>query len=680
MPRTARKISRTGIYHVMLRGIGRQVIFEDKEDGRRFLEILRKCKEQIGLKIHAYCLMTNHVHLLVQTDGKETLGNALRRAENAYVYWYNTKYQRTGHLFGDRFRSETVEGDISFLRTLRYIIQNPMKAGMEDAPGTYPWSSYGAYTGMNDRLTDTDAAASMFDSREELLAFLREKNEDPGMEPPEKAFALTDAQAKAVVLQVTGCRTLEEFSHLERKQQRAYARQLVQQHLSCGQIARLTGLPKTTVHRAAQNRNGCLTPVPLFKRKRDSMQYQNQGLLAESLTEPLAEPAQDLRVGIVGLGNQGSLYAGMLNGRLGPMPIPKPAGLRLTAASSRSRSAWERLFEKENDAPAYFADWREMLRSDACDAVIVTVPHNLHAEITIDALNQGKHVLCEKPAAVRACEVRAMLAAKEQSAAALGMIFNNRANPLYQKCRALARSGELGALRLVSWAVNSNWRPDSYYASNAWRGTWKGEGGGLLVNQIAHHLDLLLWICGEPETVWSILREGRYRQIEVENEVLAGFSFANGATGELFSNGYDPFGTDRLELTFSKGKILLEDSRRLAVTRYAKSEEEINAGMDYMTLMSLKRSVDTEFASTETEEENVPFFAPYIRVFENFAAHVNGKEDLLAPAEAGLREVQLANAIYLSGWTGAEVRFPGDEEKYNEILIKKCEGKSGTGA
>ncbi len=406
---------------------------------------------------------------------------------------------------------------------------------------------------------------------------------------------------------------------------------------------------------------------------------------------------QDLQVGIVGLGTQGSLYAGLLCGQLGPMTLPCPKGICLAAASSRSAEAKSRL-PKDCDA-VFFTDWQEMLRSDCIDAVIITVPHDLHPAIAMEALRQGKHVLCEKPAAVRASDVRAMLqtknacasdvrkmlsakdagaediraelGAKDAHSPVLAMMFNNRANPLFARCHELAQSGELGELRHVNWIVNSCWRPDAYYASGSWRGSWSGEGGGLLVNQIAHQLDLLLWICGEPSTVRSVLHEGRYRNIEVENEVAASFVFPNGATGELCSNGYDPFGVDRLEISFSKGKILLEDAKRLTVTRYKEDEKNWNDSMDFRMFSNLLRSDPGQLAETEVTEEQLPFFAPYNRIFENFAAHVAGREDLLAPAEAGLLEVQLANCIYLSGWTGKEIEFPGDDEAYDCLLQEK---------
>ena len=157
MPRKARKESRTDIYHVMLRGINQQIIFEDEEDFQMFLSTLKECKRISGFDLYAYCLMTNHVHLLLKV-GKEPLAMIFRRLGSRYVYWYNRKYQRTGHLFQDRYRSEPIENEAYFLTALRYIIQNPMKAGMEESPGTYPWSSYSDYLNNGSKYSSRNAS------------------------------------------------------------------------------------------------------------------------------------------------------------------------------------------------------------------------------------------------------------------------------------------------------------------------------------------------------------------------------------------------------------------------------------------------------------------------------------------------------------------------------------------
>ena len=249
MPRSARRKSESDIYHVMLRGINRQDIFYDKEDYLRFLTILRECKEISGFELYAYCIMTNHIHLLIKT-GKEPLEVIFKRICGRFVYWYNLKYDRSGHLFQDRYRSEAVEDDAYFLTVLRYIMQNPMKAGLEKAIGYYPWSSYNSYVGKSDLLTDTDFAIQMFRDREDLIDYLKQRNDDTGMDISDTLKGITDERASEFFRSVTGCRSATEFQRLGKAVQKEYAAKLKGKNLSLGQIVRLTGMSKATVYRA----------------------------------------------------------------------------------------------------------------------------------------------------------------------------------------------------------------------------------------------------------------------------------------------------------------------------------------------------------------------------------------------------------------------------------------------
>lgn len=250
MPRTERKKSASGIYHVMLRGINQQQIFEEEEDYLRFLSILRECKKESGFKLYAYCMMGNHIHLLLQ-EGKEPLELIFKRIGCRFVYWYNLKYQRVGHLFQDRYKSEAVEKDAYFLTVLRYILQNPMKAGIEDMPGNYRWSSYGSYAGKQDGLTDSEMATEMLGGREPMLRYLAEKNEDRLLDVVERRNGLTDEQAKAVMMRISGCDSVSSFQGLADKRQKEVLSSLLAEGLSVRQAARMTGVPKTTVARCA---------------------------------------------------------------------------------------------------------------------------------------------------------------------------------------------------------------------------------------------------------------------------------------------------------------------------------------------------------------------------------------------------------------------------------------------
>lgn len=248
MSRSARKRSATGVYHVMLRGINRQEIFKDDEDYRRFLRTLTDCKHISGFDLYAYCLMPNHIHLLIREKG-EPLELIVKRIGSRFVWWYNLKYERVGHLFQDRYKSEPVEDDSYFLTVLRYIMQNPMKAGMEETLGSWPWSSYAHYDGGEDFITDTAFADGFFSDRAALLAYLRERNEDRALEERPRQPRVSDEKAAVIAAGITRCKSPEAFRQLDKAAQRSHAVQLRQANLSIAQIARFTGMPATTVAR-----------------------------------------------------------------------------------------------------------------------------------------------------------------------------------------------------------------------------------------------------------------------------------------------------------------------------------------------------------------------------------------------------------------------------------------------
>ena len=380
-----------------------------------------------------------------------------------------------------------------------------------------------------------------------------------------------------------------------------------------------------------------------------------------------------IRFGIVGMGVQGSLYANILTGASIPyMPsIDIPQNCILTAVSSRSEQAKE--FASHLPDVVFFYDWKEMISSDLCDAIIITVPHFLHHEIAIYALSHGKHVLCEKPAGVRASDVQKMLDTQNShKELTLATLFNQRSNPLFRKLKDYISSGEFGELRRVNWICNNWWRPDSYYQSNAWRGTWSGEGGGITVNQIPHQLDLLLMLCGVPNKVYSINRHGCHRDITVENDVTVSLEYPNGATGVFVACTHDPLGTDRLELDFDKGKIVVENSIHATIHRFKLSESEWNQTLSMTDFMMMRQNPENLY-ETEIIEQTPTYGVEYVKIFENFANHILNDEELFASMEDGLKEVQFANSIQLSGWTGLAVNHPSSMDEYNKLLEIKIE-------
>lgn len=243
MPRQARIKSSSGIYHIMLRGINGQQIFEDDEDCEKFLQVLKDCKAISGYKLYAYCLMGNHVHILLQ-EVKEPLELLMKRITTRFVYWYNIKYRRAGHLFQDRFKSEPVESDSYFLTVLRYIHQNPIKSGLCKKAEQYSYSSINEYL-TYPNLVDTEFTYSLI-TKEQFIDFHKEENSDLCLEMEEQ-FRLTDAEAKLIIQKITKCKTITEFQALDKTKRNLYIQKLFSKGLSIRQISRLTGVSKKIV-------------------------------------------------------------------------------------------------------------------------------------------------------------------------------------------------------------------------------------------------------------------------------------------------------------------------------------------------------------------------------------------------------------------------------------------------
>ncbi len=380
---------------------------------------------------------------------------------------------------------------------------------------------------------------------------------------------------------------------------------------------------------------------------------------------------EKVKLGIIGLGVEGMAYAKfILDGRVPNMEIGAVSDV----------SADKESVAKEFGVP-FFGDYKEMIKSGAVDAVVTTVPHFLHPEMGIFALENGVHALVEKPVGVYTKQAQRLLdVAKSKPELQFGVFFNQRTNDLYKDLRALISSGELGALRHTSWIITNWWRPQGYYDMSAWRATWGGEGGGVLVNQAPHQLDLWQWICGVPKSVFAKVQFGFRRDIAVEDEVNALVDFGNGATGSFITATHDMIGTDRLEILLDKGKIVVENSKDVTISRLNKPEQELSKNMsleDVRKLFSGQLDM-SEFMTTETKSYISVWGDQHSEVMRNFAAAIHGEEKLLAPGADGIHGVRLANAIHLSGWTGQEVSIENfDDATYLNELNKRIreEGK-----
>ena len=383
-----------------------------------------------------------------------------------------------------------------------------------------------------------------------------------------------------------------------------------------------------------------------------------------------------IRFGIIGFGVQGSSYAGFLAGR------PKAGGPQVEGPEHGELGAICDIDEERiREAGALFPEvpcykeWRDLVHSGCVDAVITTVPHYLHPEIAVYCLEHGMNVLVEKPAGVYTKQVMAMNeCSRRHPEVAFAIMFNQRTNKLYQKVKEIVESGELGEVRRSSWMINSWWRPDSYYRQSEWRATWGGEGGGVLVNQAPHQLDLWQWICGIPTKVYARCIFGAHRQIAVENDVTVLTEYENGATGSFITCTHDPIGTDRLEIDLSRGKIVVDKSRKATVYRLKKDETELNKTLLMQELSKLltdhSGGEDTLY-DVSVIENNDGWGYQHVEVMENFARHLLYKEPLLAPGTDGIHGVRLANACLLSSWQNREITIPFDDDEYLHELNQR---------
>jgi UDP-N-acetyl-2-amino-2-deoxyglucuronate dehydrogenase len=374
-----------------------------------------------------------------------------------------------------------------------------------------------------------------------------------------------------------------------------------------------------------------------------------------------------VRLGVIGLGQQGGYYAGFLaegkvkNMVLGAICDVDPAKKQLAA-------------EKYPDVP-FFDNYIEMLESGVVDAIVTCVPHYLHPEMGIEALKRNIHALVEKPAGIYTKQVRELNEfAATKPELTFGIMFNQRTNPLYQKVKEIIDNGEIGAIRRTNWIITTWWRPQGYYDSSAWRATWSGEGGGVLVNQAPHQLDLLQWICGMPKKVVSNVKYGYQRDIAVEDEVTTILDYGNGATGVFVTCTHDVIGTDRFEILGDKGKIVVDDSKKVTIKRLKTPEAEMSAKMSMQDVMKIFMGGDqSDIYSEEVLEFGSVWGAQHIAVMENFASAIVEGTPLLAPGSDGIHGVALANAVHLSSWLGKEVELPLDEELFLAELNKKIE-------
>lgn len=361
-----------------------------------------------------------------------------------------------------------------------------------------------------------------------------------------------------------------------------------------------------------------------------------------------------IRVGIIGMGNMGCQYAEMII--KGEVP-----GMELVAVTRirEERKAWQKEVLSP-DIPIFLSD-EELLAYDGMDAVIIATPHYAHPRQVKMAFARGLHVLCEKPGGVFVRQVREMNEEADKSNRIFGMIFNQRMNPLYQEVRNIVRDGRYGALKRVNWIITDWYRPQVYYGR--WRGTWETDGGGLLLNQCPHNLDLMQWICGMPKRVQAHCHEGKWHDIQVEDDVSAYLEFEHGATGIFVASTGDAPGTNRLEITLDDAKILVED-KQIKLYELAVSEREF--------CLSAQGDNDKPAGRWITIDHLGPNLA-HLGILRDFADAILQHKPLLADGREGIDSLRIANAMYLSSWTKTMVELPVDEELFEQEFKRNAE-------
>ncbi len=361
-----------------------------------------------------------------------------------------------------------------------------------------------------------------------------------------------------------------------------------------------------------------------------------------------------VRLGIIGVGNMGSGHAA--NILAGKCPE-----IELTAVADRREARRQWAKDTLPEGTAIFEEGSDLIQSGLCDAVHICTPHYQHPTLAMEAFAAGLHVMCEKPAGVYTKAVREMNEAAEKSGKVFAMMFNQRTNCVYRKMHEMVHSGQLGELKRVNWIITDWYRTQIYYDSGDWRATWEGEGGGVLLNQCPHQLDLLQWICGLPKTVQAFCQEGKWHDIEVEDDVTAYLQFANGATGVFVTTTGDAPGTNRFEVTGTLGKLVCENDK-LTFWKLAQDEREF-----CRTAIEGFAQPQCQQVEVETDGENLQ----HVGVLNAFAGKILHGTPLVAEGTEGLGGLTLSNAMHLSSWLGRAVDIPFDEELFLSELNKR---------
>lgn len=360
---------------------------------------------------------------------------------------------------------------------------------------------------------------------------------------------------------------------------------------------------------------------------------------------------QIVKLGIIGVGAMGTVHAqSVVDGN-----IPR---CKLTAVCDPKAERLSRFSSAE-----HFLSVDEFLRSSETDAVLIATPHYAHTTIGIQALASGRHVLVEKPISVHKADAERLIAAHRNSNQVFAAMFNQRTDPFFQRLRRLVRSGELGQIKRVNWTITNWFRTEAYYQSSDWRATWAGEGGGVLLNQCPHNLDLYQWIFGMPAAVRAFCHFGRYHEIEVEDDITAYLEYPDGMTAVIIASTGEAPGSNRLEVAGERGKVVIENDQFL----FTRNE---------VPMTEFSKTDPGRFSAPATWDVRIPIEGhgpQHNGILANFVAAILDGATLIAPAREGICSLELANSFLLSSLENRSVQLPIDATLFEQHLKRLIE-------
>lgn len=365
----------------------------------------------------------------------------------------------------------------------------------------------------------------------------------------------------------------------------------------------------------------------------------------------MTEMTEKIKIAVIGIGNMGTSHAeNLLKGAV------KDAELVAVCDVNSDR------LQKFRGKVKVYTDYKRLINEGEVNAVIIATPHYDHTKIGIDCLNKGLHVLVEKPISVHKKDAERLIAAHRSKDQVFAAMFQQRTSPVYRKLKSMIDAGELGKIFRITWIITSWFRTEAYYASGGWRATWKGEGGGVLLNQCPHNIDMWWWLFGMPRCITAFCNLGKYHNIEVEDEVTAYFEYENGTTGVFIASTGEAPGSNYLEIACDRGKVIVE---RGAI-KFLKTEQSVSEFRSTSPEPFAKLPYKEELIEIEYKKED----EGHVKIIQNFVDAIIKGDPLIAPAEEGIYSVEIANAMIFSGIKRKTVELPLDSDKYERFLKK----------